>query len=263
LDFRSDSTAATALVFNAPISHAPMPEASGHMAKRSIRRKGHMVTQTAKGHKKGMGMEGLIATWYAQNTRKNMADYKADAKKVAAQVAEGAAILEVAPGPGYTAIELAKLGRYQITGLDISTTFVNIARENAKEARVNVDFRHGDAAQMPFPDDSFDFIYCRAAFKNFAAPVEALNEIYRVLKLGGKASIVDLRGGVSMEAISKHVNEMGVSGLNKLMTKWAFRFMLIKQAYTPDQFEGFVAKSRFEKCEFLLDEIGLDVRLVK
>lgn len=232
-------------------------------AYRQVEREGKMAAQTARGHKKGMGMEGPIATWYAKNTRKNLADYKADAKKIAGLVAEGASILEVAPGPGFTAIELAKLGRYQITGLDISTTFVDIARANAKEARVDIDFQHGDAAQMPFADDSFDFIYCRAAFKNFAAPVEALNEMYRVLKPGGKASIVDLRGDVSMEAINQHVNEMGVSGINKLMTKWAFKFMLVKQAYTQDQFMEFVAKSKFGKCEILPDEIGVDVRLEK
>src|SRR5690349_18739181 len=120
---------------------------------------------------KGMGMEGPVATWYAKNTLKNIEDFKKDARKIAAVVAEGSAILEVAPGPGYLAIELAKLGRYKITGLDISTSFVEIAQANAKAAGVPVDFRQGNAAQMPFADASFDFIVCRAAFKNFAEPV--------------------------------------------------------------------------------------------
>jgi ubiquinone/menaquinone biosynthesis C-methylase UbiE len=222
-----------------------------------------MVPQVSKGHKKGMGMEGPIATWYANNTRKNMEDYKRDAKSVAERIPTGAAVLEVASGPGYLSIELAKLGNYQITGLDISATFVDIARKNAIEAGVGVDFRQGDAAQMPFDDGVFDFITCRAAFKNFAAPVLALDEMYRVLKPGGKASIVDLRGDVSAQAINKHVNDMGVSGINKLMTKWAFRFMLIKQAYTTNQFRELVAQSKFKTCDIREDEIGLEVRLEK
>jgi 2-polyprenyl-3-methyl-5-hydroxy-6-metoxy-1,4-benzoquinol methylase len=40
-------------------------------------------------------------------------------------------VLEVAPGPGFLAIELAKLGPYRIVGLDISETFVRIAADEA------------------------------------------------------------------------------------------------------------------------------------
>lgn len=56
------------------------------------------------------------------------------------------------------------------------------------------DFRQGDAARMPFEDETFDFIICRAAFKNFAQPITALDEMNRVLKTGGKALILDLPG---------------------------------------------------------------------
>src|SRR5579864_9095031 len=62
----------------------------------------------------------------------------------------GARVLEVAPGPGFFAIELAKLGKYTITGLDISRTFVEIATKNARQAGVTVDFQQGNAAAMPF-----------------------------------------------------------------------------------------------------------------
>ncbi len=58
--------------------------------------------------------------------------------------------------PGYFAIELAKLGSYRITGLDISRTLVEIARAKAAEAGVAVDFRRGDA--LPFAPESFDFL---------------------------------------------------------------------------------------------------------
>src|SRR4051812_36799524 len=116
-----------------------------------------MSKKAQKGYK-GIGMEGPIATWYAKSTQNNIEDYKKDAEKVAACVPEEAAVLELAPGPGYLSIELAKLGNYKITGLDISKKFVEIARENAKEAGVEIDFRQGDASRMPFDDQTFDFI---------------------------------------------------------------------------------------------------------
>lgn len=90
---------------------------------------------------KGWGMEGAVAKWYAALTKKSLADFKALARRTAEQIPPRSSVLEVAPGPGYFAIELAKLGDYRITGLDISQTFVEIASANAAQAGVRVDFR--------------------------------------------------------------------------------------------------------------------------
>src|SRR5262245_58221 len=86
---------------------------------------------------KGLPMEGFIAKWYAKNTKTDSRGFKTTAKVVVAQVPSGGSILEVAPGPGYLAIEMAKLGDYRVTGLDISQSFVRIASENAREAGVS------------------------------------------------------------------------------------------------------------------------------
>ena len=106
----------------------------------------------------------------------------------------------MAPGPGYLSIELARRG-YRVAALDISRSFVHIARDNAAAAGVEVDVRLGNAASMPLPDASFDFIVCSAAFKNFSDPVGALNEMHRVLNRGGQASIFDLRKDAGADAI--------------------------------------------------------------
>src|SRR3954451_6498777 len=185
----------------------------------SSRQEDSMIS--AKTHQKpykGLPMEGFIASWYARNTRNDGRRFTSVAKAVASQVAPGGAILEVAPGPGYLAIQIAKLGDFKVSGLDISKSFVRIARENAQQAGVSIDFREGNAAQMPFPDETFDFVVCTAAFKNFTAPVGALNEIHRVLKPGGKASIFDLRKDASREAIDEEVRGMQMSRLNTFFT---------------------------------------------
>ncbi len=78
-----------------------------------------------------------------------------------------------------------KLGAYQITGLDISKSFVEIARKNAAGSGLQIDFRQGNASAMPFEDETFDFTFCQAAFKNFTEPVKAIAEMYRVLRPGG------------------------------------------------------------------------------
>ncbi|MBZ5634523.1 MAG: class I SAM-dependent methyltransferase [Acidobacteriia bacterium] len=208
-------------------------------------------------------MEGFIAKWYANLTKKALDDFRALARQIANQLPPGADVLEVAPGPGYFAIELAKLGDYRITGLDISETFVEIAKQKATEANVQVDFRHGNASGMPFKSDSFDFLLCRAAFKNFSAPLGALREMHRVLKPGGRALIIDLRKDTPNESISQAVDEMKLGTVNGILTKATFRFMLLKRAYTKRDFEQMVSETRFDKVEIREGHIGLEILLTK
>ena len=222
-----------------------------------------MSTTVSKGYK-GLGMNGFIATWYAKNTQKNMAAYHRSAQLVADNVSEGATILELAPGPGYLSIELAKMGNYHIVGLDISPTFIEIAQVKAKEAGVDIDFRLGNASHMPLADDLFDFIVCSAAFKNFAEPVQALDEMFRVLKPGGRALIIDLRPDASIEEIETYVRkDMALTGINFLLTKWTFKSMLLKRAYTKDEIRQFASRSKFKTCTIDDDGIGMYIGLEK
>jgi len=222
-----------------------------------------MSTTVSKGYK-GLGMNGFIATWYAKNTQKNMEAYRRSAQLVAERVPDAATILELAPGPGYLSIELAKMGNYHIVGLDISPTFVEIAQAKAKESGVVIDFRLGNASHMPLADDLFDFIVCSAAFKNFSEPVLALDEMFRVLKPGGKALIIDLRPDASIEEIDTYIREdMALTGINFLLTKWAFKSMLLKRAYTKDEIEQFASQSKFRTCTIDNDGIGMYIGLEK
>jgi ubiquinone/menaquinone biosynthesis C-methylase UbiE len=212
---------------------------------------------------KGMGMEGRVANWYAKITRNDLDEFKALAKRISEGLAEGSNVLEVAPGPGYFAIELAKLGNYKMTGLDISETFVDIASKNARAEGVQVDFWHGNASSMPFEDDTFDLIACRAAFKNFADPVGALKEMRRILRPDGKALIIDLRKDTPREAIDAHVDKMNVGVLDSAFIKLTFRLVLLKRAYTRDDFTKFIAASGFEKSEIRDAPIGFEIWLAK
>lgn len=208
-------------------------------------------------------MTGLVAGWYARNTGKQIESYRAAAREIADRVASGGRVLEVAPGPGYCAVELAKLGSYRIVGLDISPSFVRIATDNARKAGVDVDFRHGNASSMPFESDSFDFVYCRAAFKNFSGPIAAIEEMYRVLKPAGTAVIHDLRKDASARDIDDAVDEMGLDRINAALTRWIFKRMLLKRAYTREDFRQMASRTPFGTCEIKAASIGLEVSLHK
>src|SRR5215469_2057154 len=102
------------------------------------------MAATAKAYK-GMGMEGSIARWYDRTTRKDMPEITELAARIAAMVPAGGSVLEVAPGPGFLSIELAKRG-LQVRAVDISKTFVEIAHNNAAADGVKVRFQRGNAA---------------------------------------------------------------------------------------------------------------------
>jgi len=224
----------------------------------------HIMTtprELQRGHK-GPAMEGVIASWYAKNTKGEARAMRETAERIAAELRPGARVLEVAPGPGYMTVELAKLG-LKVSALDISHAFVGMTKANAAAAGFDVDARQGNASQNPFADASFDYVVCRAAFKNFADPLGAINEMHRVLVPGGQASILDLRKESSPGEVRAEVDRMQLSALNALMTRATFRFFLLKNAYTKEDLERMAAESRFGACTVHNRGIEFDARFVK
>jgi len=205
-------------------------------------------------------MEGCVARWYEKNTAKDMKQFRGLADRIAGLLSAASAVLEVAPGPGFLSVELAKRG-LTVTGLDISKTFVGLARKNAEKSGVHVRFEHGNASRMPFADQSFDFLVCRAAFKNFADPIGALKEMRRVLKPGGRGLIIDLRRDASMADIAKYVDGLEVSLPNRLFMKLVFRYLLLPRAWRADAFAKMLEQIPFRHTEIIPNAIGMEIWL--
>ena len=146
--------------------------------------------------------------------------------------------------------------------MDLSHSFVGIATENARREGVTVDFRHGDAADLPFPAESFDVVVCQAAFKNFPKPVAALDEMHRVLRPGGTAVIDDMNHDVTRHDIAREVAAMGLGRRDAALTRLALAG-LRRRAATSVQFERLVAASAFRVCSISTEGIGMRVRLTR
>jgi ubiquinone/menaquinone biosynthesis C-methylase UbiE len=216
-----------------------------------------MTAAAEKGYR-GMGMEGSIARWYEKNSRKDLDEFRRTAERLKPYLPDGGDVLEIAPGPGFLAIEMARDNRFRVTGLDVSKTFVELARKNATEERVLVQFREGNASAMSFAENSFDLLICRAAFKNFSEPEKALREMHRVLRPGGVGVIIDLRRDVPMSEIERYVGGMHLSAMNRFVTLLTFRFMLLKRAYTKPELGKMLAGAGFKKASVRLAEIGME-----
>jgi ubiquinone/menaquinone biosynthesis C-methylase UbiE len=206
-------------------------------------------------------MEGRTAVWYARQrgTESQLRLVREQAAALSEGLPAGAEILEVAPGPGYFAVEMARRG-YAVTGLDISHTMVQIATGYARRSGVVVDFRHGDATAMPFEADRFDLVVCQAAFKNFLDPVRALNEMHRVLRPGGTAVIQDLNPEATRADIAAEVARMQLTAVNRVVTRLTLGW-LRRRAHSAAEFRSLAQRSTFGAAEIRTDGIGLEVRL--
>jgi SAM-dependent methyltransferase len=105
-----------------------------------------------------------------------------------AGVVPGMRVLDVACGTGNVSIPAAKAGA-QVTGLDFAAGLLDIARERAADAMVEIDWVEGDAQALPFDDASFDRVV--STFGHMFAPDHARTaaEMKRVLRPDGVIAV--------------------------------------------------------------------------
>lgn len=105
-----------------------------------------------------------------------------------AGVESGMQVLDVGCGTGNASIPAARLGA-EVTGLDFQPDLLAIAREQAADGGVDVDWVEGDAQDLPFADASFDRVL--SAFGHMFAPdhERTAAEMKRVTRDGGAISI--------------------------------------------------------------------------
>lgn len=213
--------------------------------------------------KEDLSITGIMAKWYDKNTRKSrLAKMNKYADLIGRVLAKDGKVLEVAPGPGYLSIELAKRG-FAVTGVELSEDFMGIEKQNAAESGVSVDFLQGNAADLPLPDNKFDFIICSAAFKNFMKPLKAITEMYRVLKIGGTALILDMNHDITKADIENEMSKANMKGFDRWFVKLSFKTFLRSGAYTKSGFEELIAQTRFTRHEIKKGGIGFQVWLWK
>jgi arsenite methyltransferase len=115
----------------------------------------------------------------------------------------GQRVLDVAAGPGTSAIHLAQCFGCSVLGIEYSRVAVERATQAAQKASVAhlVTFEQGDAEQLPVPAASFDVVVCECAFCTFPNKAMAASEFVRVLSPGGRVGLSDLtrRGEIPAE----------------------------------------------------------------
>jgi SAM-dependent methyltransferase len=96
-------------------------------------------------------------------------------------------ILEVGCGTGNNVWYLAREG-FDLSGIDASPEAISYAQHRLDEEKVDADLRVGDFTQLPYPDNTFDLVFDRAALTNCGLSFarKAVSEIFRVLVPSGQ-----------------------------------------------------------------------------
>jgi ubiquinone/menaquinone biosynthesis C-methylase UbiE len=102
--------------------------------------------------------------------------------------APGTWVVDLGCGPGSITVGLGADSR--VTGVDLDAGQVALARAAARRSgRSTVDFLVASAYRLPFADGSVDVAFSHALFEHLAAPLDALAELHRVLKPGGRLAV--------------------------------------------------------------------------
>lgn len=108
-----------------------------------------------------------------------------------AQIQPQATVLDIACGTGeFERLLLQDHPNQRIVGIDISAEMLAIAQQKLQH-HPHVILRQGSVTAIPCADASFDVVVCASSFHYFDRPLDALSEMKRVLKPGGKLVILD------------------------------------------------------------------------
>ena len=155
-------------------------------------------------------------------------------------------VLDVACGIGTTSMMVGDRCGADVTGVDFSEVNVQRARESASEKNAAVQFKTGDAMNLPVDDTEVDNLICECAVSTFADQTAAVKDFYRVLKPGGLVAISDM-------VLNGHLPEK----LQTLLAPWTCLASAKSAAGYQQLFldNGFVVTGYEDESQALLDMV--------
>jgi ubiquinone/menaquinone biosynthesis C-methylase UbiE len=127
---------------------------------------------------------------YLEEVRRNRYHYEYHLLPFLRRVAAaGSPLLEIGCSMGMDLAELARMGA-QVTGVDLSPKSIEVARRHFDMKGLSADLRVANAEHLDFPDASFATVYSFGVLHHTPNLSRALDEVYRVLKPGGRAFLM-------------------------------------------------------------------------
>jgi ubiquinone/menaquinone biosynthesis C-methylase UbiE len=174
----------------------------------------------------------------------------------------GGKVLDVGTGPGFVAIETARLVQdrgCRVVGMDLSGSMLALAAENASRAGLNgvLSWIEGDVKAMTFADGEFDCVISNDSLHHWDDPLPVFDEIARVLKAGGHCLIHDSRR-LQRRWPWLVVKAVGLTIPRDFRMHW---WNSIKSSYTPAELRTILERSRLAAWRIETGFLDLTVRV--
>ena len=143
---------------------------------------------------------------------------------------EGPRLLEVSFGTGDLMAQYARIGDFQVSGIDYNRRMISLARGKMERLGITARLDRGNVESLPYPDESFDSVINTMAMTGYPDGRLALSEMVRVLKPGGRLLIVDFdyphdrnRFGYWLVRLAEKVGDV-MQDLNELLREQPIRY---------------------------------------
>lgn len=168
-------------------------------------------------------------------------------------------VLDIATGTGdFAILAYNKLKLNKIIGCDISEGMMNIGREKVKKLGLQdkITFQNEDCSQMSFADNQFDAVISAFALRNFQNLDQCLQEMHRVLAVGGHLSVVDLCTPVSfpMKQLFYIYKKVVMPTFGKLLSKDSTAYSYLPETMDAvpqaETMQNIIAKAGFKNANY-------------
>lgn len=146
-----------------------------------------------------------------------------------ANVREGDRVLDVACGTGVVARHAAsRVGNSgSVVGLDINEGMLTVAEETATDSQPSIEWRQGDATDLPFSEGTYDVALCQQSLQFFDDAPAGIREMHRVLVSDGRMALsvwrpLDYQPGyvVLAEALERHISGEAGTMMRSPFPEW-------------------------------------------
>ena len=197
--------------------------------------------------------------YYFDETKKLLAT-RFKRNKISSKLIKDSYVLDLGSGSGRYTHALYNYKPKKIVGIDLGERAVRFARKQARKMGAKIEFRVASALEIPYEDETFDFVFCNGVLHHTTNPLKGLREIHRVLKKSGKAWVYLYNSDgiywaarkIIKEIVKDIPREMGFSLLAKVGIQSNRIFYFMDAAYVPIE-ENYLrkeAEDMFRKVGF-------------
>jgi ubiquinone/menaquinone biosynthesis C-methylase UbiE len=181
-----------------------------------------------------------LAYWYG---REDTTPLREASRRITRKVVDalglrpGERVLDAGCGLGLPALDVAEATGAHVTGVTVSQAEVDAATKRAAEARMQeqVRYQRADFMALPFPDASFDAVLAMESLVHAPDLDEALRELHRVLRPGGRVGLVEYT--LESEAAGLEVEEFfGNLGLGNVLTMQGWIEAFAKAGFAVEEY---------------------------